>query len=203
MSHNALIKYTQKSICDRDTAGLYKTSPCRIFAAVHSRYCGHFSPKTTRKNNNMTLQWRHNERDGVWNHRRLHCLPSRLFRCWSMKTSKLHINGLCEGNPPVTGGFPSQRVCNAENVSILLRHHESSVRMIYRCLTWVQNLTKVLTFSGLHRVQYHDIIIAKYWECMILNTIILVLMISLSILLWLEICLSWSHGNYRQSMFYS
>ena len=38
--------------------------------------------------------------------------------------SNLRVTGFCEGNPPVTGGFPSQRPCNAENVSIWWRHHE-------------------------------------------------------------------------------
>ena len=38
------------------------------------------------------------------------------------KTSKLRITGLCEGNPPVTGIFPSQRARNAENISIWWRH---------------------------------------------------------------------------------
>ena len=33
-----------------------------------------------------------------------------------MKTSKLRVTGLCEGNSPVTGEFPSQRVSNAEIV---------------------------------------------------------------------------------------
>ena len=28
----------------------------------------------------VTLQWRHNERNGVSNHRRLDCLPNRLFK---------------------------------------------------------------------------------------------------------------------------
>ena len=51
----------------------------------------------------------------VSNHRRLDCLPNRLFRCRSKKISKLRVTGLCEGNPPVTGGFPSQRVSDAEN----------------------------------------------------------------------------------------
>ena len=40
------------------------------------------------------------------------------------KTPKLRVTGLCEGNPPVTDGFPSQRASNAENVSIWWRHHE-------------------------------------------------------------------------------
>ena len=86
--------------------------------------------------------------------------PAVCSGCRSKKTTKLHIAGLCGGNPSVTGWFPSQRVCNAENVSIWWRHHESSARMVYMCLTWVQNLTKVLTFSCLYRVQYHYIFIA-------------------------------------------
>ena len=39
------------------------------------------------------------------------------------KTSKLRVTGLCEGNSPMTGEFPSQRASNAENVSIWGRHH--------------------------------------------------------------------------------
>ena len=34
------------------------------------------------------------------------------------KISKLRVPGLCEGNSPVTGEFPTQRVGNAENGSI-------------------------------------------------------------------------------------
>ena len=40
----------------------------------------------------------------------------------SKKISKLRGTGLCEGNPPMTGGFPSPRASNAENVSIWWRH---------------------------------------------------------------------------------
>ena len=66
----------------------------------------------------------HNKCHGVSNHRCLDCLPNRLFRSRSKKTSKLRFTGLCEGNPPVTGGLPSQRASNAENVSIWWRHHD-------------------------------------------------------------------------------
>ena len=52
----------------------------------------------------FTLQWLHNERDGV---------------------SKLRVTGFCEGNSPVTGEFPAQRASNAENVSIWWRHHDT------------------------------------------------------------------------------
>ena len=73
--------------------------------------------------NELSLQWRHNELDGVSNHRRLGCLLNRLFGCRSKKTSKFRVAGLCEGNPPVTAGFPSQWASNAENISIWWRHH--------------------------------------------------------------------------------
>ena len=53
-----------------------------------------------------SLQWRHNERDGVSNHLRLDFLLNRLFRRRSKKTAKLRVTALCEGNPSVTGGTP-------------------------------------------------------------------------------------------------
>ena len=56
-----------------------------------------------------TLSERHNERHGVSNHQHLDCLFNRLFRHTSKKKSKLLVTGRCVGNPPVTGGFPSQR----------------------------------------------------------------------------------------------
>ena len=46
------------------------------------------------------LQWCHNEHDGVSNHQPHDCLPKRLFRRKSKKTSKLRVTGLCVGNSP-------------------------------------------------------------------------------------------------------
>ena len=69
-------------------------------------------------NENHTLQWRHNERHGVSNHRGLHSLLNCWFRRRSKKTLKLRVTGLCAGNSPVTGEFPAQKASNAENVSI-------------------------------------------------------------------------------------
>ena len=40
-----------------------------------------------------------------------------------MKTSKLRVTGLCVGNSPVTGVFPSQMASNEENISIWWRNH--------------------------------------------------------------------------------
>ena len=71
----------------------------------------------------FTLQWRHNERGGVSNHRRLHCLLNCWFRRRSTKTSKLRVTGLCVGNSPVTVEFPTQKASNANHVSIWWRHH--------------------------------------------------------------------------------
>ena len=72
----------------------------------------------------LTLQWRHNGRDGVSNRQSYHCLLNWLFSYRSKKTSKLRVTGLCAVNSPVTGEFPAQMASNAENFSIWWRHHE-------------------------------------------------------------------------------
>ena len=72
----------------------------------------------------ITLQWRHNGPDSVWNHQPHHCLLKRLFRRRSKKTSKLRVTGLFAGNSPETGEFPAQMASNAEKVSIWWRHHD-------------------------------------------------------------------------------
>ena len=63
----------------------------------------------------FTLHWRHNERDGVSNHRRLDGWLKRLFRYRSKKTPKLHL----------TGEFLSQKTSDAEKNSIWWRHHDT------------------------------------------------------------------------------
>ena len=79
-----------------------------------------------------TLQWRHNERDGVSNHRRIDCLPDCLFRWRSKIPSKLSVTSLCKGNSPVTGEFPAQRASNAEKVSIWWRYH-AEIGNVFSC----------------------------------------------------------------------
>ena len=71
-----------------------------------------------------TLRWRHNGHDCFSNLQPHHCLLNRLFGCRSKKTSKLRVTGLCAGNSPGTGEFPTQMASNAENVSIWWRHHD-------------------------------------------------------------------------------
>ena len=74
--------------------------------------------------NSPSLQWRHNDRNGVQNHQPHDWLLNRLFRHRLKKTPKLRVTGLCEGNSPGTGEFPAQRASNAENASIWWRHHD-------------------------------------------------------------------------------
>ena len=47
-----------------------------------------------------SLQWRHNDHNGVSNHQPHRCLLNGLFRRRSKKTSKLRVTGLCVGNSP-------------------------------------------------------------------------------------------------------
>ena len=62
----------------------------------------------TRTNAKFALEWRHNERDGVSNHRRLDCLLNPLFRRRSEKTSNLRVTGLREENLVQRVGLSSQ-----------------------------------------------------------------------------------------------
>ena len=72
--------------------------------------------------NVYSLQWRHNERDGVSNHQSYDCLRNRLFKAQIKENFKAPRH--CEGNSLVTGEFPAQRASNAEKVStVWWRHH--------------------------------------------------------------------------------
>ena len=114
--------------------------------------------------NCYVLQWRHNERDGVSNHRHLDGSPNRLFRRKSKTTSKLRVTGLCEGNPPVTGGFPSQKASNAENVYILWCYHVCAIfnttkHLIDTVVIMWQQTTIILGFVEATKFgQFHE-----YW----------------------------------------
>ena len=95
-----------------------------------------------------SLQWRHNGRNGVSNHRCLHCLLNCLFRRRSMKASKLRVTVLCAANWPVTGEIPAQRANNAENVSIWWRHHVMNdllKKVRRRLCTWENTIYEINT----------------------------------------------------------
>ena len=92
----------------------------------------------------LSLQWRHNDGDGVSNHRRIHYLLNRLFRSKSKKTSKLRGTGLCKGNSPVTGEFITQRATSGKCLHLMTSHVTLNWR--HMCFTMSQvNLTVVST----------------------------------------------------------
>ena len=99
-----------------------------------------------------SLQWSHNELDGISKHQPHDCLLKRLFIRRSKKTSKLRIAGLCEGNSPVTGEFPAQRASDAEHVSIWWRHHFSATGLAWTGPLWVSHCTWWALQMNFHEV---------------------------------------------------
>ena len=93
-----------------------------------------------------SLEWRHNERDGVSNHRRLDCLFKRLFRSRSKKISKLRVTGLCEGNSLVAGEFPHKGQVTRE----MFPFHDAIMWWHHRAL---MTLFTIALDSQLHGVQ--------------------------------------------------
>ena len=65
-----------------------------------------------------SLQWCHNECNGVSNHQPHDCLLNLLFRHRSKNISKLRVTGLCEGNSSFKSEFPTQRASNAPSICI-------------------------------------------------------------------------------------
>ena len=91
----------------------------------------------------LTLQWRHNGNNSVWNHQPNDCLFNRLlFRRRSKKTSKLCVTGLCAGNSPVTGEFPAEMASNAEKVNLMT----SSYFMIFYSISLARIYVSPVTF---------------------------------------------------------
>ena len=82
-----------------------------------------------------SLQWRHHKRGSVSSHPPGDCLLKLLFRRRSKKTPKLRITGLCEGNSPVTGEFPLQRVSYVESVSTWQCNNLTRVYDLYQIST--------------------------------------------------------------------
>ena len=97
------------------------------------------------------LQRRHTERDGLSNHQRRDSLLNRLFGRRSNKTSKLRVTGLFE---TVTGEFPTQRVSNAENVSIWWRHHVDFAKNHNAYNVWSAYSGRGLVYDFIHKVDY-------------------------------------------------
>ena len=71
-----------------------------------------------------TIQWRHNERDGVPNHQPHDCLLDRLFKRRSRKHQSSASLAFVRENSPLTGEFPTQMASNEGHFSIWWRHHD-------------------------------------------------------------------------------
>ena len=90
-----------------------------------------------------SLQWRHNDHDGLSNHQPHGCLLNRLFRRRSKKTSKLRVTGLCAGNWPGPVNSPhkgpvTQKCFHLMTSSCYFPRYWSFVRGIH----WSTPLTK-------------------------------------------------------------
>ena len=109
----------------------------------------------------MTSQWRHNDHGGISDHRRFDYMNDHLFGRRSQKTSKLRVTGLCGGNPPVTGGFPSQRASNAEYVSIWWRHHGSGFVLVSHWHTYASLYLDELKNT---KEQLHHQLLSLVWK---------------------------------------
>ena len=79
-----------------------------------------------------------NERHDISTPLPLECLFKRLFRLTSEKTSKPSHS---EGNPPVTGKFPSQRASNAESVYTSPCADDNKILLLYTSLYLNSTLT--------------------------------------------------------------
>ena len=74
----------------------------------------------------ISLQWRHNERDGLPNHQPRGCLLYLLFSRRSKKTSKIRVTGLCAVTPKM---FPFDDVIMRTGTWLLMHYFWS--RVIY------------------------------------------------------------------------
>ena len=71
-----------------------------------------------------------------------------------IKKSKLRVTGLCGGNSPVTGEFPSQGASDTETVSTWLCHHDETelIRSLYR----IQDDDFYITFQNIFLLLFRD-----------------------------------------------
>ena len=103
----------------------------------------------------FTLQWRHNGRDGVSNHWHLNCLLNRGFWGRWKKTSKLCVTGLCVGNSPITGDFPTQRASKAEDVPIWWHHPDLTYDIHIVALSETWDVVHPISFKENFRFFWH------------------------------------------------
>ena len=114
----------------------------------------------------FTLQWRHNDHDGVSNHQLHGCLLNRLFSRRSKKASKLRVPGLCVGNSPgpvnsphkgpVTWKmFPFDDVIMISHITLSHdRNNVSYVLPIALSVSWI----KIINLLSKHNINFPECI---------------------------------------------
>ena len=102
------------------------------------------------------LRWRHNGRDGVSNHQTHYYSLNCLFRRRWTKISQLRVTGLCAGDSPVTGEFPSQMTGNAENAFSWRRHHVQALDINYEMEMTITTVMYPVYQGGCYLLQHRQ-----------------------------------------------
>ena len=98
-----------------------------------------------------SLQWRHNERDGVSNHQRLDCLLTCFIQAQNKENLKAPRHWPLWGEFTGTGEFTAQKASSAENVSIWWRHHVAELQI---SMVTGHNISRVSCQKGPTRHAY-------------------------------------------------
>ena len=106
-----------------------------VFSGSFSKVVGHICmPCSVKRHRSSTLQWLHNDHDGVSNHQPHGCLLNHLFRRRSKKTSKLRVTGLWVGNSPgpvnSSHKWPVTRKMFSSDDIIMMRNEKRRVFVI-------------------------------------------------------------------------
>ena len=111
----------------------------------------------------VSLQWRHNDHDGVSNHQPHGCLLNCLFRRRSKKTSKLRVTGLCVGNSPGTVNSPhkgpvTRKMFPFDDVIMFSQWQCNVIETLYCDVTWAQMRgSGTVTSFGPALVNWHKV----------------------------------------------
>ena len=104
----------------------------------------------------------------VSNHQLLVWLSNNLLRLTSKETAKVPVTGPLRGNPPVTGGFPSQRASNEERVSMgchqVLQLGHVAQSTIVRRVSDIHPIFKWVVMTYLLSMMVHSLyIFSRLW----------------------------------------
>ena len=110
--------------------------PCNQFGTIHSASTG-MSQHKGGCMCNQSQRWQNHYSEVIMNAMAslitsLTIVYSNVYSGRSMKTSKLHVTGLCAGNSPVTGEFPAQRP-----VTRKMFPFDDVIMMRGKCSLWI------------------------------------------------------------------